>query len=118
MDTAKAILSGYSIKDYSDSDKELNMGNFIAGFAKLMEETRKLAIEGSIQFPIDFRNLKASLESMSGETFKDLWEDLCLSCFDDCSNWNPDSGDSLKESRDELKTVINDVYKTTFEKAN
>jgi hypothetical protein len=98
METAKAILSGYNIKDYSDSDRELNMGNFISGFAKLMEETRKLAIEGSIQFPIDFRNLK--------------------SCFDDCSNWNPDSGDSLKESRDELKTVINDVYKTTFEKSN
>jgi len=117
METAKAILSGYNIKDYSDSDRELNMGNFISGFAKLMEETRKLAIEGSIQFPIDFRNLKASLESMSGDSYFDLWEDLCLSCFDDCSNWNPDSGDSLKESRDELKTVINNVYTSTFEKA-
>ena len=110
--TAKSILGSYDIEEKD----QFTFENFLDGFSDLMLRSRDLVLKGALQFPIDFRNLKASLDSLDENNFKDLWQNLVIHSIDDCTVWNPDSGDTLEDSRSELADTIGDVYKKAFEK--
>jgi hypothetical protein len=109
--TAKSILKSYDLEEVDKYTFE----NFLNAFAYLMDKSRELVLKGALQFPIDFRNLKASLDSLDENTYKDLWQNLILHSLDDCTVWNPDSGDTLEDSKKELAESIGDIAKTAFD---
>lgn len=109
--TCRSILDSYEINDI---DKFTSI-NFLNAFAELMEKSRDLVLKGALQYPIDFRNLKASVESLSDNTFKELWNNLVFHSIDDCTVWNPDSGDTLEDSVKELADTIGKITEHHFD---
>lgn len=92
--TTEAIVRSFEISDESNIEK------FSEWFASLIDETRKMVIDGSLQFACDFRFLENAINSSNGSTSDiirfvkssdlGIQNDVCL--------WDSDSGNILEDS--------------------
>ena len=92
--TTEAIVRTYEISDDNNIEK------FSEWFSSLIDETRKMVIDGSLQFACDFRFLENAIHSSNGSTTDiikfikssdlGIQNDICL--------WDSDSGNILEDS--------------------
>ena len=87
------------MRSFEISD-ESNIEKFSEWFASLVDETRKMVVDGSLQFACDFRFLENAINASDGSTSDiirfikssdlGIQNDICL--------WDSDSGNILEDS--------------------
>lgn len=102
--TTRAILAGFTWKD-SGSDFEKGVERFV----QLIDETRQAVVQGSLQFPIDFRILENAIHSSGSEYLSRVIEVICLESWQDVCSWNPDTGCVNEDSQKEYDRIIQGV---------
>jgi len=95
---AEAIIDMYNTSGSIDSSQ---LGH---KFATAMDKSRKLVVNGSLQFPLDFRNLKRACQLYDNE--KEIIDFLASGLKNNCCIWNSDTGDFEKDSLNEAKALI------------
>ena len=98
--TAKSILDRFS-----NTMDQIEIEKLIDIVYCLIKVTRENVVNGSLEMPVDFRYFKRALSNSDG-SFKNICHNLKSKLIDNCSNWNPDTGETEKDSIEACNGIV------------